>query len=160
MNAYRRLIQRLGHKPWFAAIMKRVLPPLDRAVHRLSGGRVRVTDSVLPLLVLTSIGRRSGQPREQPLAYLEVEDGWAVAATSFGQERHPAWSYNLLANPRATVTIGRRHLSVEARLTEPDEKAALWPRFVAMWPAFDTYVERSHRDIRVFVLQPVGPAGG
>ena len=153
MTRYQALMQRLGDKAWFGKLMRRVLPPIDRTLHRLSGGRFRLTDTLLPVLMLTTTGRRSGKPRVQPLTYLEVDGGWAVAATSFGQEHHPAWSYNLLADPHATVTFGERVVPVEARLVDADEKTRLWPRFVALWPAYDTYVERSQRDIRVFVLE-------
>lgn len=152
-DLFRRIAANLGARPWFAAAAKRLLPPIDRGLHRLTGGRVMLGRAVFPTLLLTTTGRRTGRPRRQPLAYVETPRGWAVAATNFGQDHHPAWSANLLDEPRAVVEVdGVRH-DVHARLLDDEEKARVWPRFVAMWPPYDGYVERSGRDIRVFELE-------
>jgi deazaflavin-dependent oxidoreductase (nitroreductase family) len=82
------------------------------------------------------------------------DGGWYVVGSNFGQEKHPAWTANLLANPDAAVTTGGKRTDVRARLLDPDEKAEVWPRLIAVWPTYDRYVERSGRDLRVFRLDP------
>ncbi len=145
-------MRRAGHQPWFARMGSRVAPPVDRFVHRLSGGRWHVADLALPTLVLIHRGRRSGRMYHTPLAFIESGDGFALAATNWGQQHHPAWSTNLLADPDVAVEIHGETIPVRARPVDAAEKASLWPRFLRIWPAYDTYVERSGRDIRVFVL--------
>jgi deazaflavin-dependent oxidoreductase (nitroreductase family) len=89
-----------------------------------------------------------------PLSYVTLENGYALAGSNWGGENHPAWSYNLIEHPDIEVVAGHQTIPVRARLVSDDEKAQLWPRFVAMWPAYDTYKTRaSHRNIRVFVLE-------
>lgn len=156
MGAWQRFSQRLGHSDLVGRIAPKVLPPLDRFVHRLSGGRWHVMGNALPTLMLTCVGRRSGEARLQPLAYVETDDGWAVVGTNFGQDHHPAWTHNLLANPEATVEVDEERHEVRARQVRPgsDEHDVLWNRFVTMWPAYDTYLRRTERRPRLFVLEP------
>lgn len=154
MSVLDRLAGKLGHTRWFAAVMKRVAPPVDRLLYGRFGGRTLGAGP--PTLLLTTVGRKSGRERTVPLLYVRHEgDALAVAASNWGQEHHPAWSENLLANPEARVTVGHETFSCRARLAGADEKAALWPRFVELWPAYDTYQSRSGRDIRVFILEPL-----
>ncbi len=154
--AVRRVVLRLSSTTAGARVMRVVLPALDRLAHRLTGGRHTVTELVLPTLVLTATGRRSGLPRTQPLAYVEVDDGWAVAGSNFGQEHHPAWTNNLLADPSATVSIdGGRQVDVVARLLAGEERERTWARFTALAPNYARYEQRvGDREIRVFVLEP------
>lgn len=156
MGRFAELVRKAGHQPWFATVGKRVAPPLDRLVHRASGGRFHVADSVLPTLVLAHRGRRTGRTHRTPLAFVVRSGGYVVAATNWGQRHHPSWSENLLAEPDVSVELEGRVESVRARLVDAGERAAIWPDLVAMWPAYDTYLERSGRDIRVFVLEPRG----
>jgi deazaflavin-dependent oxidoreductase (nitroreductase family) len=76
-----------------------------------------------------------------------------VVGSNFGRPQHPAWSWNLLENPRAEVSFGSEDFPVEAHLLSADEKAAVWPVLIDEWPLFDLYVERSGRDLRVFRLE-------
>ena len=154
MSWYQRTMRRFGRTRLFAAIMPTLAPPADRLAHRLSGGRVVLAQIFLPTLVLTATGRRSGQLRQTPVAYVRDGDRFALAATNFGKAQHPAWSANLLTNPRAAVVVDGVEQMVVARLAEPGERERLWDAFTAMWPAYDTYVERSGRTPRIFVLEP------
>ncbi len=149
-----RLMQRLGSNATFAKAMKVVAPRMDKIAHRLTGGRFTPSSVMVPTVMLTTTGARSGLPREVPLACLPDGDGFYLVGSNFGQGHHPAWSANLLANPEASVVHRRRTIAVVARLLDPDEKAAVWPRLTAMWPSYDTYVDRSGRDLRVFHLTP------
>ena len=132
-----RTMQKMAAAPWFAKVGPKVVPPMDKALHKLTGGRVLVSRMLVPSLVLTTTGRKSGLPRESPLACMPEGDGWYVVGSNFGRKTHPAWTGNLLA-----------------RLLTDDEKADVWPRLTRTWPAFDSYVERSGRNIRVFHLTP------
>lgn len=149
------LVRRAGHTRLFAEVGKRIAPPVDRTLHRLSGGRLHAAEGLLPTLLLVHTGRKTGREHHTPLAYVRHGDGYALAATNWGQPEHPAWSSNLLANPDAYVEVDGGVTPVRARLVTEEEREELWPRFVAMWPAYDTYVERaSNRDVRVFLCDP------
>jgi deazaflavin-dependent oxidoreductase (nitroreductase family) len=84
--------------------------------------------------------------------YLEQGEDLVVVASNWGRASHPAWSANLLAAPGATVQIGRRCEHVLARRATPEEQAQLWPRLIALCPVWQTYADRSGRDLRVFIL--------
>ena len=151
---YSELIRTLGHQKWFAAAGRRAVP-VDRWIQRRTGGRLTILGpEVLPTLVLTTIGRKSGQPRSVPLIYGEYQDGYVVTASNWGQDRHPAWSINLIANPDASVEVRGQVIPVTATLAGGDERHALWSVVTEVWPAYDTYETRSGRDIRVFRLIP------
>lgn len=74
--------------------------------------------------------------------------------SNFGTDKHPAWSGNLLTNPEATVSFRGRRRPMKAQLLSAEEKAMVWPRLLTVWPTYDSYVERSGRDLRVFRLEP------
>ncbi len=150
-----RAVRKVATSSVFRRVGPRVVPPLDKVVHRVSRGRMSVSGLIVPSMVLTTTGRKSGLPRESPLACVPtVEGGWYVVGSNFGREQHPAWTANLLANPRAQVFHRRRTVTVTARLLSDDEKAAVWPELIAVWPAYDNYVEVSGRNLRVFHLAP------
>lgn len=148
-----RAVRRVATSRGFRRLAPHVVPPLDRAVHRLTGGRVSVSQAIVPSLVLTTTGRRSGLPRQTPLACLPDGDRrWYVVGSNFGKPHHPAWTANLLADPEATVEVRGRSVPVRATLLADDEKAEVWPRLLAVWPAYDDYTALSGRDLRVFRL--------
>ncbi|MFI6330800.1 nitroreductase family deazaflavin-dependent oxidoreductase [Micromonospora chersina] len=155
MSAVQSLTRRLGHQKWFAATM-RLLVPADRLVGRLTKGRV-VAFGLVPSLVLTTTGRRSGKPRSNPLLYVPDGDAYVVIGSNWGQQHQPAWSLNLLAQPAAEVDVKGRRVAVRAEPISGEERERLFTRLVAEWPAYRTYVERAGgREIRVFRLVPVG----
>lgn len=148
-------VQRMAGSAWFAKVGPKVVPPLDRALHRLSGGRFLLGQYIVPTLVLTAVGHRSGLPRQIPLACLPEPDGsFVVVGSNFGRENHPAWTTNLLNEPKVEVSYRGRTTPVTARLLEGAERAEVWPRLLAVWPTYDRYVERSGRELRVFRLEP------
>lgn len=133
--------------------------PLDRWLYpRLRGRLVSAGLPVLPMLLLTTTGRASGRSRSAPLLYLAWRDALVVVGSNWGRARHPAWSDNLLANPRAVVQVGDRRHDVEARLATPEEQADVWPLLVQLCPVWQTYGTWSGRALRVFLLRRVGPA--
>jgi deazaflavin-dependent oxidoreductase (nitroreductase family) len=131
----------------------RSLVPVDRWLLLRSGGRYTVLGPFgSPLLLLTTTGARSNQPRTTPLVYLLDRDGILLAGSNFGQERHPAWSTNLLAHPGATVGIAGVDYPVTATLLEGEAREAGWKKFAAAAAPYRAYVERTNRTIRVFRL--------
>jgi deazaflavin-dependent oxidoreductase (nitroreductase family) len=149
-----RAVQRVSSSPRFAPVASRVLPPIDRTLTKLTRGRFVLTSLLMPSLVLTHTGAKTGLQRVSPLACLPDGDGaWFVVASNFGQLHHPAWSANLIKNPAAKVMYEGRTYDVVAQLLSPEEKAATWPRLTKVWPAYDAYFALSGgRDIRVFRL--------
>jgi deazaflavin-dependent oxidoreductase (nitroreductase family) len=154
VRRYSRLAQRLGQQRWFSAVGRRVAG-LDRFLYQHSGGRLTFARGMGPAtLVLTTIGRSSGQRRSVELLYCRVDGSYAVVASNWGQRQHPAWSANLLAQPDCWVLVGSTEVPVRARLADDAERDRLWTTLVAMWPAYRSYAERSGRDFRLFVLDP------
>lgn len=150
------LTRRLGHHRWFGAVA-RLLVPADRLVGRLTRGRV-VALGLVPSLVITTTGRRSGRPRSNPLLYVPDRDGYVVIGSNWGQPHQPAWALNLLAEPRAEVTVGGCRVPVRADLATGAERERLWQLLVTEWPAYRTYVRRAGgREIRIFRLAPTDP---
>lgn len=128
---------------------------LNTWIYRVSGGRIggRFKGGV-PVLLLTTVGRRSGEPRTVPLLYLADGDSLVVVASQGGMPMHPAWYHNLVAHPRVTVEEGRREREMVAREADDDERARLWPLLDAMYPDYEAYRARTERRIPVIVLDP------
>lgn len=139
----------------FRKVAPTIVPAADKVLHRITGGRVILSRALVPSLLLTTTGAKSGLQRESPLACVpDGEDGWWVVGSNFGQEKHPGWTANLLANPEATVSYRSTLVPVRAELLDDDAKARVWPKLTEVWPAYDDYVESSGRNIRVFHLAP------
>ena len=148
-------VRRLGRTRWFARL-GRATSGLDRWLHTRSRGRLSVLGRpTLPHLVLTTTGRTSGQPREAVLLYAVDGDGWVVIGSNWGQERHPAWSGNLLADPHATVTVAGITTPVVATLADADERARLWPKVIADHDNYAGYQRKTDREIPLVLLEPV-----
>jgi deazaflavin-dependent oxidoreductase (nitroreductase family) len=124
------------------------------AVYRLSGGRLGNKVKGAPVLLLDHVGRKSGKHRTAPLLYLLDGDNVVIVASRGGSEAMPAWWFNLKANPTTTIQIGKQRRQVTARQATPDEKAALWPRLVEMYPDYAVYQSRTAREIPVVILTP------
>ncbi|MBU2665982.1 nitroreductase family deazaflavin-dependent oxidoreductase [Actinoplanes bogorensis] len=131
--------------------------PLDRRLIRLTRGRVSVIGwrTAPPTLLLTTRGRKTGLPRERPVLYARDGDAYIVIGSNWGQNHHPSWSVNLLADPSATVTINGATTAVRATLVEGTERDRLWPLLLRVWPAFHDYDARADRTLRIFRLDTV-----
>jgi deazaflavin-dependent oxidoreductase (nitroreductase family) len=138
----------------FMRVGPKVVPHVDRFLHKVSGGKVISSGGMLPSLVLTTTGAKTGQRRTTPLATKPEGDGWYVVGSNFGRDSHPAWTANLMKNPDAEVSFKGTSTPVRAHLLTADEKAMAWPRLVEFWPNYNVYTERSGRDLRVFRLDP------
>ncbi|NUP41487.1 MAG: nitroreductase family deazaflavin-dependent oxidoreductase [Streptomyces sp.] len=145
-----RLVQKVSSTRGFARVAPHVVPPLDKAVHRLTRGKYLLSAQMLPGVILTSTGARSGLPRRTPLACMPEEGGWLLIGSNFGRTDHPAWTHNLLARPDAEISWKGQDIRVTARLLEGEERAAAWKALLAFWPPYATYQARVEREIRVF----------
>jgi deazaflavin-dependent oxidoreductase (nitroreductase family) len=148
------IVERVGGSKPFLRIAPKIVPPIDRFVHRVSGGRMTMTQLYLPTILLTTTGRKSGEPRTAPLATLPDGDRWIVVGSNFGREHHPAWTHNLLANPEASLVFRGTTYQVKGRLIDEQEREELWPEIIKMWPNFNKYSDYAGgRELRVFSLE-------
>lgn len=132
---------------------------LNVPVYRLSGGRIGGRVGEAPVLLLTTTGRRSGQKRTVPVVYLAASEAVVLIDTNAGNERLPAWSHNLSANPEAEVEVGRRRRQVRARRAEGEERAELWRAHNVQYAGFDDYDAKLQREPSVWVLEPAAAGG-
>jgi deazaflavin-dependent oxidoreductase (nitroreductase family) len=144
-----------GPGSWMFA---RTLHRIDKPVYRLTGGRHTFANLIsgLPVVMLTTTGARSGAQRTVPVLGLPTTDGLAVIASNFGQRSHPAWYYNLRANPEGHVTVDGATRRFRAREATGEERARIWAVGLKVYPGWSQYeVRASNRDIAVFVLDEV-----
>lgn len=114
-----------------------------RATRGLLGGRL----GRYPFLLLTSKGRRSGKPVHVPLLYIVDGSSWVIVASSGGSPRHPAWYFNLGAEPRCVVRVGRRKVEAMAETVGPEDRDRLWTKAVELYAPYAEYQERAGRVI-------------
>jgi deazaflavin-dependent oxidoreductase (nitroreductase family) len=133
--------------------------PLDRKVLlRTEGRRTLLGPIGAPTLLLETTGRRTGQKRLSPLLFARDDGGQSVivVGSNFGQEHHPAWTANLLADPAAVAITGGRRVPVRATLLDGDEAEAAYRKMIEVTAVYQVYRGRTDRTIRVFRLTPVG----
>lgn len=143
----------------FRWLAPRLLPAAERLVQRVTGNHVQLSGLLVPSLILHTVGARSGAERDIELMYTPDGRGRAiVAGSSFGRDAHPAWSYNLLAHPDASISVRGRRMPVRAELIGPAERDATWRLIERQWPGYRAYERSSGRTVRLFVLHPVPEA--
>lgn len=144
-------------RPYNAAIAapQKWAAKLHAAVFRATDGRIggRLVGS--PVLLLVTTGRKTGLQRTTPLLYLQDGDRYVVVASNGGAAKHPVWWLNLRANPEATVEVGGRNVHVRATEARGEEKARLWEGLVRMYPSYESYQNRTDREIPVILLEPI-----
>jgi deazaflavin-dependent oxidoreductase (nitroreductase family) len=128
-------------------------------VYRATGGKLFGRMGKSPILLLNTVGRKTGRKRTTPLLYVMDGEDFVIIASKGGAATHPAWYLNLRANPDATVEIGDREVQVEAGVADPEEKARLWEKMVEMYPTYDDYQSKTEREIPLLVLRPVERGG-
>ncbi|WP_062517630.1 nitroreductase family deazaflavin-dependent oxidoreductase [Demequina gelatinilytica] len=107
------------------------------------------------VLLLTTVGRRSGEARTSPLIYREWDGALIVVASKGGADKPPAWFLNLAAHPEVGVQVRADRFPARARIATAEEKPAMWAAMVEAWPDYDAYQQRTDRDIPVVVLERV-----
>lgn len=147
-------------KPWIVGVIK-VMSQANTWLYQRTGGRVggnwRVGSALtapVPVCLLTTTGRKSGEPRTVPLLHLPDGDRVLLVASQGGLPKHPQWYRNILANPDVTIQVGRRRRSMTAREANPAERAELWPRLVARYADFASYQANTSRVIPVVICEP------
>ena len=125
-------------------------------VYRRTDGRWAGSMRGTPVLLLTTTGRRSGQRRTRPVGYLPEDDGFAVCGSNGGSDHSPAWALNLRAQPTAEIQVGARLLAVTATEVTGEGYELLWRRYIAAYPGFAGYREKTKRHLPLFILR-AGP---
>jgi deazaflavin-dependent oxidoreductase (nitroreductase family) len=152
-------IVRLSTHPVATWLIQHVASRLDPPIFKASNGRLTsLGPPAMPMLTLTAVGRRSGRPRSVHLACVEHAGDHLVVASAMGQARHPAWRYNLEANPEVQVQLRGQRFPARAELLTDAEKEAVWADLRRAIPQLDVYERRTDRNIRVFRLKRVDPA--
>jgi deazaflavin-dependent oxidoreductase (nitroreductase family) len=123
-----------------------------------SGGREGTTLNGAPCIILTTLGRKSGNLRKAPLIRVEHQGRYAVIASMGGAPKHPVWYLNLEDEPEVRLQDGPVKQTFRARTVEGDERAEWWARATEVWPAYDEYQTKTDRQIPVVVLDPVDPS--
>jgi deazaflavin-dependent oxidoreductase (nitroreductase family) len=156
-NTFNRLVMQIARTAPMAWLLSKAAPPIDRLVIRITGGRTTATSLMvgLPVVMLTTVGAKTGQPRQAPLLAGVDGERLILFATNFGGEKNPAWYYNLTANPNVTVTYKNQSAPYASRPATAAEKERYWPLADALYPGYANYRQRaSHREIPVVVLTP------
>jgi len=157
-NWFRRIMRDSGSWPGMWRIYAPTMHHVDRAVYRATGGRATFTSWLtgLPIVHLTTIGAKSGVRRMTPLVAIPHGDAFIVIASNFGQQRHPAWYYNLKANPRVSVSFEGRERDMMAHELTGQERDRWYEQGIRIYPGWTSYRERTaaHRVIPVIELTP------
>jgi len=124
-------------------------------LYRRTGGRIGGTMQGLPVLLLTTTGRKTGRQRVTPLGYLEHDGAYVVIASNAGFDKHPAWYHNLKSHPQVALQIRDRQLTAIAEPADPSLRAQLWARLVELAPVYAAYEKRTTRVIPLVLLQPL-----
>jgi deazaflavin-dependent oxidoreductase (nitroreductase family) len=126
-----------------------------RSVYKLSGGRLANKGAGMPVVILTTTGRKSGKPRQTMLTSPVVDDDTVVLVASYGgDDRNPAWFLNLRDDPDVELVLHNEKRPMRAHVATTDEKAELWPRVVEANHGYAGYQEKTDREIPLVILKP------
>ncbi|MEZ0110466.1 deazaflavin-dependent oxidoreductase (nitroreductase family) [Catenulispora sp. EB89] len=123
-------------------------------LYESSGGTEGTENQGKPVIVLTSVGAKSGKLRKTPLMRVEHDGEYAVVASLGGAPKHPVWYYNVTANPHVELQDGPAKKDYQAREVHDEEYEAWFDRAVAVWPDYAEYQKKTSRKMPIFVLTP------
>ncbi|MDA1074130.1 MAG: nitroreductase family deazaflavin-dependent oxidoreductase [Proteobacteria bacterium] len=146
--------QVVAFKP-LTLVLLRLATWVDRPLMRMSGGRLRLS-FVVPMVLITCTGARSGRKRDVPLLCVPQAPCLLVIASNGGQRKPPAWCYNLRATPQVKTRFGGHEQNMTARELEGCEYTHAWLKAVDAYPGYTTYQQRAGRRIPLFMLEPDG----
>ena len=124
-------------------------------LYTVSGGRIGGKMGQVPVLLLTTTGRKTGKQRTLPLVYIMDGSAYVITASAGGAAKHPGWFFNIRSNPQATIQVKDKHITVTAEIAGPEKKPELWARLVEGAPNFAEYQKRTSREIPMVILHPV-----
>lgn len=124
-------------------------------LYRLSGGKIGKNMQGMPVLLLTTTGRKSGQPRTTTLVYVRDGDDYLLAASKGGADSHPAWYFNLEVEPEVGVQVGDQEFTASVTITEGEERTQLYERFKSLSDEYVKYEQMTQRTIPVVRLMPI-----
>ena len=156
-NLLQRSVQTVAATALGAKLLVPTAHRLDKWVLQLSGGRTTMVGLTagVPVVWLTSIGAKSGEPRKVPLIGIPDGPNIVLIASNFGQTHHPAWYHNLRKNPQATISVGNQSAIYFAREATGAEYDRIWQRAVSLYAGYSAYKERTGgRAIPIMVLEP------
>ncbi len=122
-------------------------------MYRRSGGKMMGSLRGMPLLLLTTVGRKTGKQHVTPVMYLRDGENYVVTASNNGADKHPGWFVNLQSNPQTTIEVGNMTRGVLAHQASLEEKKRLWTQLVEQAPFFEDYQKKTTRDIPMVILQ-------
>lgn len=128
---------------------------LHKELFRRTGGKIGGQVGKTTMMLLTTTGRKSGEPRTTPLNCISDGDRYLAVASYGGDDRDPQWFKNLQANPEATIQVGADTIPVTASVATPEEKKTLWPKVVSAYKGYEGYQRKTDRDIPVVILTPL-----
>ncbi|MBK7975106.1 MAG: nitroreductase family deazaflavin-dependent oxidoreductase [Deltaproteobacteria bacterium] len=128
---------------------------VHRWVYTKSGGWLGANMGGIPMILLTTTGRKTGEARTTPLLSMRDGERFIVVGSNAGADKPPAWWLNLQAKPDAKVQYGRKFFTMRAAQATPEEAAVLWPRLEAMYPGYVDYKKGTTREIPIVILSPV-----
>jgi deazaflavin-dependent oxidoreductase (nitroreductase family) len=155
-NAFQKFIHRFLMIRAVSSFFSVVLHRADKMILKLTKGKHTVTEMIgLPVIQLTTIGAKSGQPRTMPLVSLFDGGKIALIASNFGGKNNPGWYYNLKANPNCMVEINGRAAEYIAHQAEGAEREKYWDMAVSYYGGYEKYkIRAAHRQIPVMILEP------
>lgn len=155
-NSFQRFMHRIAMLRPVSAALAVILYRVDNALLKISGGKRTLSELFLPMVQITTIGAKSGEPRTMPLAGLIEGDKVILIGSNFGQKNNPSWYYNLKTNPKCTVLVNGRTGAYIAREAQGEERERYWEMAVSVYRGFDMYrIRASHRTIPVMILEQV-----
>lgn len=137
--------------PWLVKLMSRA----HVAIYKLTRGGLGSSVAGIPVLLLSTRGRKTGKVRTSPLFYLPNGEDWVVVASAGGSDKHPAWWLNLLESPRAQVQIRGRRFTATAFEADPEMREKMFEDFVEIYPSYRDYQKATDREIPLVVLRPI-----
>jgi deazaflavin-dependent oxidoreductase (nitroreductase family) len=137
-------------------VMARGANVLHRALLKGSGGRIGSSGFGMPVVILTTTGRKSGKQRTTMLTTPVHDDKRVVLVASYGgDDRHPAWFLNVRDNPDVELEMRGKKQPMRAHVATPEEKATLWPEVTAAYKGYAEYQTKTERDIPLVILEPL-----
>jgi deazaflavin-dependent oxidoreductase (nitroreductase family) len=124
------------------------------AAYESSGGTEATTLRGVPVVVVTSVGAKSGKLRKNPVMRVEHDGAYALVASKGGAPSHPTWYHNLVAHPRIELQDGPDRREYTVRVADGEERETWWARAVEVWPDYASYQEKTDREIPLFVAEP------